>query len=105
LLNRDEWQAGEIAAGRLWILERIIKEERSGAGPHPRDLVMRVWRLRQGRIVSHAAERALRLRGELYESDGLPEEAMRDFEEALQIDPAVGLRRKVAQMRKARRQC
>lgn len=103
LLNRDEWQAGEIAAGHLWTLERIIKEERSGAACHPRDLVMQGLEAAAGPDRDpRSRARALRLRGELYESDGQPEEALRDFEEALKLDTAVGLKRKVAQMQKAR---
>lgn len=101
-LNRKEWQASEIAAGHLWTLERIIKDERAGAASHPRDLVMKGLEAATGpdRDPSSRA-RALRLRGELYESDGRPKEALRDFEEALTLDPAVGLKRKVAQMQKS----
>ena len=101
-LDADQWRADEIACGKLWVIERAIKDNAAGSASWPRALLMQGLEAAAGTDRDNRARaRALRLRGELFEQEGELGEALQDFDAALALDPAVGLKRKAAQLRKA----
>lgn len=100
-LNEDAWATAQIATGNLWVIERALKQIAQGTSDVGRDVVMtglnnavsKAWDER-------SRAKALRLRGEVHEAEGELTEALRDYDEALQNDAAVGVKRKAANLRK-----
>lgn len=100
-LNRDEWSSERIASGNLWVIESAIKQIAQGHSAITRDVLMTGLEAAVSKAHDDRSRaRALRLRGEVFEAEGQLTEALRDYEDALRNDPAVGVKRKAAALRK-----
>jgi len=100
MVDRKGWQLRRIAAGDLSVIKDIMSSQEPLGDDMRKDLKGGLARAaREGEIWSQA--RAFRLLGELHESEGEPEKAIKAYDDALLIDPKVGVARRVEKLRKA----
>lgn len=99
MVDRKGWQLGRIAAGDLGVIKKVVTSQEALDDDMRDHLKTGLARAaRDGEIWSQA--RAFRLLGELHESEGDPDEAIKAYDDALTIDPKVGVARRVEKLRK-----
>ena len=101
MIDREGWQTRRVAAGDLMIIRSLLGD----AGQvRDADFVARIItglnRAAQDKDV-HVRARALRIRGELLEQTGDGAAALVAYEQALALDPQVGVTRRADKLRKA----
>jgi hypothetical protein len=101
MIDREGWQTRRVAAGDLMIIRSLLGD----AGQvRDADFVARIItglnRAAQDNDV-HVRARALRIRGELLEETGDGAAALVAYEQALALDPQVGVTRRADKLRKA----
>lgn len=101
MIDREGWQTRRVAAGDLMIIRSLLGD----AGQvRDADFVARIItglnRAAQDNDV-HVRARALRIRGELLEETGDGAAALVAYEQALTLDPQVGVTRRADKLRKA----
>jgi tetratricopeptide (TPR) repeat protein len=100
LRDREGWLAGRLARGDLRVIGDLVKE----AAELKDDELSRI---RAGLAAAQSSSdgrtcaRAFRLEGELLEALGRYEGAMSAYEQALRIDPQVGVAKRLAKLRRA----
>ncbi|BDW82238.1 hypothetical protein MACH24_16760 [Erythrobacter sp. Dej080120_24] len=99
MVDRAGWQRRRIAAGDLRVIKDIL-ETQVPLDSEMRKLVVAglARAARDGEVWSQA--RALRLLGELHETAGELEEAIKAYDDALRLDPKVGVARRVEKLRR-----
>lgn len=100
MVDREGWQRRRIAAGDLQVI-RAITTASGNIDEELRHAIMAglATAARDGDIWSQAL--AFRHLGEMHESAGELEKAISAYDDALAIDPRIGVARKVEQLRKA----
>lgn len=103
-VDRDHWIQWSLSEGNLVVIERLLDE----AGKTPSAAL--AGRLIEGIDVAlaachpgdgHARSWAFKLRGICLEAVGNALEALRFYEEALRLDPKIGIKRRADALRKA----
>jgi len=101
MVNREGWQQRRIAAGDLNVIRTVLESVSGDPDAELRRLIVAG--------LDHAAHsedvrqqaRALRFLGELHEQSGEVDEAIKAYDNALMLDPQVGVSRRVEKLRKA----
>lgn len=101
MIDRESWQARRVAAGDLIVIRLLLAD---ASQVRNADFVARIiaglYRAAQDNDV-HVRARALRIRGELLEETGDGAAALVAYDEALALDPQVGVTRRADKLRKA----
>lgn len=101
MVDRDGWQKRKIADGDINIIRKVLEgvdsKPDSELGTAMIDGLNRTIEQGEG---WHQA-RALRLLGEIHEASERPAEALKAYDEALAIDPQVGVSRRAEKLRKS----
>lgn len=101
MIDRDDWQARRIAAGDLVVIRSLLADANQ---MRDADSVARIIagldRAAQDNDI-HVRARALRVRGELLEETGDGAAALVAYDQALALDPQVGVTRRADRLRKA----
>lgn len=101
MLDREEWQEKRIAAGDLRVIRSVL--ENSDGEPkndHRRVMIAGLnHATKEGQHPQQA--KALRLLGEIHEASGELAEALEAYDQALKIDPQVGVSRRAEKLRKS----
>lgn len=103
-LDRDRWIEWSLSAGNLAVVERLIEEaDRKPSGELARRLIDGIDVSLDTRSPGdeHARAWAFKLRGICLESGGNALDALRCYDEALQLDPKIGVKRRADALRKA----
>jgi tetratricopeptide (TPR) repeat protein len=99
MVDREGWRRRRIAAGDLGVIKDVLSSQASLDREMRQDIAAVLRRAaREGEIWSQA--RAFRLLGELHETEGEPEKAIKAYDNALTLDPKVGVARRVEKLRK-----
>jgi hypothetical protein len=104
-VDRKKWIAWRLKAGDLYMVEQCMAE---AGGKPPQDLAKRlIASVDKGIQASEADARhqawGWRIRGEILQAIGAEVDALQSYEQALSLDPGVGVKRRVDQMKKSRR--
>lgn len=102
-IDRDKWLAAELDRGSLHIVARMVEDAKGSLSAVSAENLLKAIATGQARLrtddsKSHAF--ALRLKGECLEAKGSPEDALKAYDEALALDPKVGVKRRAEQLRK-----
>lgn len=103
-IGRERWIDTQLESGNLMLVETLLKE--AGEDP-PLGLVERliasiVTTLRSGsRADNRTKAWALKLLGMCYEAKSSPTQALTAYEQALSLDPKIGVKRRAQQLRTA----
>ena len=103
-IDRDRWIDFELAHGNLLLVESLLKDM---AGGPPRALAEKLQvgidvALAAGpRTDSRTRAWGLKLRGMCLEAQHAPSQALTAYEQALSLDPKIGVKRRADQLRKA----
>jgi tetratricopeptide (TPR) repeat protein len=102
MLDRDGWQRGRIAIGDIDVIRSVAEslEHNSSSDLRAAILAGLVAALATGEGWRKA--RALRIRGEMHERAGELEAAIEAYDQALTIDPQVGVARKLAKLQQSK---
>ena len=101
MMDRTGWERRRILAGDLLVIKSVLAAVDDNPDPELLNLIhsgLETAR-REGEIWQKA--RALRLMGELHEHAGRIDKAIIAYDEALTIDPQVGVSRRLEKLRKA----
>ena len=99
MVEREAWQQGRIGAGDLNVIQAVLVATSANDQPLCSEIIAGLGvAARDGEIWQQA--RAYRLLGELHEQAGEISQAVKAYDEALTIDPKVGVARRVEQLRK-----
>lgn len=99
MVDRGGWLRRRIAAGDLGVIKDVLSSQVSLDREMRQDIAAGLRRAaREGEIWSQA--RAFRLLGELHETEGELEKAVKAYDDALRLDPKVGVARRVEKLRK-----
>lgn len=99
MVDREGWRRRRIAAGDLGVIKDVLSSLAPLDREMRQDIAAGLRRaVREGEIWSQA--RAFRLLGELHETEGEPEKAIKAYDDALRLDPKVGVARRVEKLRK-----
>lgn len=99
-LDRRLWLRDEVERGMLYAIRKALAEGEAATGLSADALRAGVARALEGEDQRLAAD-AWRLLGEIEEADGNVAEALDAYEQALGIDPRIGVAKKTAALRKA----
>lgn len=100
MVEREAWQLRRIGAGDLNVIQAVLVATSADDHPLRSEIIAGLGvAARDGEIWQQA--RAYRLLGELHEQAGEIPQAVKAYDEALKIDPKVGVARRVEQLRKA----
>jgi hypothetical protein len=101
MIDREGWQARRVAGGDLIVIRSLLAD---ASQMHDADFVARIIagldRAAQDNDI-HVRARALRLRGELLEEAGHGAAALVAYDQALALDPQIGVTRRADKLRKA----
>ena len=99
MVEREAWQLRRIGAGDLNVIQAVLVATSANDHPLRSEIIAGLEvAARDGEIWQQA--RAYRLLGELHEQAGEIPQAAEAYDEALKIDPKVGVARRVEQLRK-----
>ena len=99
MVERDAWQLRRIGAGELNVIQSVLAATSANDHPLHSEIIAGLGiAARDGEIWQQA--RAYRLLGELHEQTGEIAQAVKAYDDALTIDPQVGVARRVEQLRK-----
>jgi len=99
MVEREAWQLRRIGAGDLNVIQAVLAETSADDHPLRSEIIAGLEvAARDGEIWQQA--RAYRLLGELHEKAGEVWQAVKAYDDALTIDPKVGVARRVEQLRK-----
>ena len=99
MVEREAWQLRRIGAGDLNVIQAVLVATSANDHPLRSEIIAGLEvAARDGEIWQQA--RAYRLLGELHEQAGEIPQAVEAYDEALKIDPKVGVARRVEQLRK-----
>lgn len=100
LQDREAWRLRRIARGDLRVIGAIVHDP-ADITPELLDRIRQGLRVAQSPASGWSAARAHRLEGELMERLGKPGEALTAYEQALLIDPQVGVAKRATALRRA----
>jgi tetratricopeptide (TPR) repeat protein len=99
MVEREAWQLRRIGAGDLNVIQAVLVATSANDNPLRSEIIAGLEvAARDGEIWQQA--RAYRLLGELHEQTGEIPQAVKAYDEALTIDPKVGVARRVEQLRR-----
>lgn len=99
MVGREGWQLRRIGAGDLRVIRTILAGTSGNDQPLRSEIIAGLGvAARDGEIWQQA--QAFRLLGEMQEQTGALAEAVKAYDDALTIDPKVGVARRVEQLRK-----
>ncbi len=99
MVEREAWQLRRIGAGDLNVIQSVLVATSANDHPLRSEIIAGLGvAARDGEIWQQA--RAYRLLGELHEQAGEIPQAVKAYDDALTIDPQVGVARRVEQLRK-----
>ena len=99
MVEREAWQRRRIGVGDLNVIQAVLVATSANDYPLRSEIIAGLGvAARSGEIWQQA--RAYRLLGELHEQVGEISQAVKAYDEALTIDPKVGVSRRVEQLRK-----
>jgi hypothetical protein len=99
MVEREAWQLRRIGAGDLNVIQAVMVATSANDHPLRSEIIAGLGiAARDGEIWQQA--RAYRLLGELHEHAGEIPQAVKAYDDALTIDPKVGVARRVEQLRK-----
>jgi tetratricopeptide (TPR) repeat protein len=100
MVEREAWQLRRISAGDLTVIQAVLAEASAKDHPFRSEIIEGLGvAAREGEVWQQA--RAYRLLGELHEQAGEIPQAVKAYNDALTIDPKVGVARRAEQLRKA----
>lgn len=99
MVEREAWQLRRIGAGDLNVIQAVLVATSANDHPLRSEIIAGLEvAARDGEIWQQA--RAYRLLGELHEQTGDIPQAVKAYDDALAIDPKVGVARRVEQLRR-----
>ena len=99
MVEREAWQLRRIGAGDLNVIQSVLIATSANDHPFRSEIIAGLGvAARDGEVWQQA--RAYRLLGELHEQAGEIAQAVKAYDDALTIDPKVGVARRVEQLRK-----
>ncbi|MBN8499955.1 MAG: hypothetical protein J0M19_02250 [Sphingomonadales bacterium] len=99
MVDREAWQLRRIGAGDLSVIQDVMAATSANGYPLRSEIIAGLGvAARDGEVWQQA--RAYRLLGELHEQGGEIAQAVKAYDDALTIDPKVGVARRVEQLRK-----
>lgn len=99
MVEREAWQLRRMGAGDLNVIQSVLVATSANGHPLRSEIIAGLGiAARDGEIWQQA--RAHRLLGELHEQAGEIAQAVKAYDDALTIDPKVGVARRVEQLRK-----
>lgn len=99
MVEREAWQLRRIGAGDLNVIQSVLVATSANDHPFRSEIIAGLGvAARDGEVWQQA--RAYRLLGELHEQAGEIVQAVKAYDDALTIDPKVGVARRVEQLRK-----
>ncbi len=99
MVDREAWQLRRIGAGDLNVIQSVLVATSANDHPFRSEIIAGLGvAARDGEVWQQA--RAHRLLGELHEQAGEIAQAVKAYDDALTIDPKVGVARRVEQLRK-----
>ena len=99
MIDRDGWQRARIAAGDLGVIKSLLGSQDSLSEEMRAEIKTGLERAaRNGELWGQA--RSYRLLGEMYEAEGELAKAIKAYDEALTLDPKIGVARRADKLRK-----
>jgi len=99
MVEREAWELRRIGAGDLNVIQSVLVATSANDHPLRSEIIVGLGvAARDGEVWQQA--RAHRLLGELHEQAGEIAQAVKAYDDALTIDPKVGVARRVEQLRK-----
>lgn len=99
MIDRDGWQRARIAAGDLGVIKYLLTSQKPLSEGTRAEIKVGLERAaREGELWGQA--RAYRFLGEMYEAEGEREKAITAYDEALTLDPKIGVARRADKLRK-----
>ena len=100
MVDRDEWLDRRIARGDLRVIGDLMKRAESPLNPMLVEKMLAGLKRAQVEAETWTRARAFRLHGELLEAIGQEQEALTAYEQALLLDPQVGISRRADKLRR-----
>ena len=100
MIDRDAWQGRRIAQGDIAVIRAIVEADEDSGTTHPREKLLAGLDHAARHGESWQRAMALRLAGELYERAGDERQALTAFDQALLLDPQIGVSRRADKLRK-----
>lgn len=100
MLDREGWQRSRIAIGDIDVIRSVAGSLDQNPSPDLRAALFAGLDVALASGEGWRRARALRIRGEMYEQAGELEAAINDYDQALTLDPQVGVARKLAKLQK-----
>jgi hypothetical protein len=99
VVEHEAWLLRRVGAGDLTVLQAVLAETNANDHPIRSEIIAGLGvAARDGEIWQQA--RAYRLLGELHDQAGEVSQAVKAYDDALTIDPKVGVARRIEQLRK-----
>lgn len=98
MLDRDGWQRGRIAIGDIDVIRPVAESLEHNSSSDLRAAILAGLDVALATGEGWKQARALRIRGEMHERAGELEAAIEAYDQALTIDPQVGVARKLAKL-------
>jgi hypothetical protein len=98
MLDRDGWKRGRIAIGDIDVIRSVARSLDQNPSPDLRTALFAGLDVALASGEGCRQARALRIRGEMHEQAGELEAAIHAYDQALTLDPQVGVARKLAKL-------
>lgn len=99
MIDRDGWQKARVAAGDLGVIKSLLGSQEGLSEEMQEEVKAGLeYAAREGELWGQA--RAYRLLGELHEGEGELAKAIQAYDEALTLDPKIGVARRADKLRR-----